>query len=369
MSRGLTPSRVSAGQVRAFRLARQHLTDPLPAERLVDVVAAVGGVQAQVMSAAELALWARSRGLTPGHVQESLWERRELVKTWCMRGTLHLLPARELGLWVSVLGWRRQWRRPSWLRYFGVTLEEMEELIAAIGAGLDGDGKTREELAALMPTRLRDELLRGWGTLLKPAAYEGVLAFGPTRGRNVTFVHPQRWLGAVERREHDDALHELVRRYLHAYGPATHEDFARWWGGEAAPARRILGSLADEVVQVEAEGRTAWILAEDERLLRSLDPPRSVHLLPNFDVYTLHYRPREAFLPAGTYERVFRTAGWISPVVLYDGAVAGVWERKKDLLRVELFVRETKRLRAGIEREAKRLAEFLGAPIELQLKP
>jgi hypothetical protein len=367
MSRGLSPSHVSAGQVRAYRLARQHLTDPLPAERLVDAVAAVGGIQAQVMSAAELALWARSRGLSPEHVQEGLWERRELVKTWCMRGTLHLLPARDYGLWAAALSRRTQWRRPAWLRWFGATLEEMEQLIATIDAELDGTGMTREEVAELAPQHLREQLLRGWGSHLKPAAYQGVLAFGPNRGRNVTFVHPERWLGRLDRPDGEDALRELVRRYLYAYGPATHEDFARWWGGEAAQARRILKSLVDDVVQVEAEGRTAWVLAEDEQLLRSLDPPRSVHLLPNFDVYTLHYRPREAFLPEGTYDRVYRTAGWISPVVLYDGAVAGVWERKKRTLRVELFVRETKRLRAGVERETKRLGEFLGEPVELQL--
>ena len=64
---------------------------------------------------------------------------------------------------------------------------------------------------------------------------------------------------------------------------------------------------------------------------------------------------------------VFRTAGWISPVVLYDGAVAGVWERKNRVLRVELFVRETKRLRAGIDREVRRLGEFLGLPVDVRL--
>ena len=368
MSRGLSPSHVSARQVRAFRLARQHLTDPLPAERLVEVVEHVGGIQAQVMSAAELALWARSRGLSPGHVQEGLWERRELVKTWCMRGTLHLLPAREFGLWSAALAHRTGWRSRPWLKYFGVTIEEMQAWIDALAAGLDADGKTREEVAALAPPRLRREVLRGWGTLLKPAAYEGVLVFGPSRGRNVTFVHPREWLGSGERPDGEEALRELMRRFLRAYGPATHEDFARWWGeGTASRARRILESLGEEVVRVEAEGRAAWILAEDEPLLRSLDPPRSVHLLPNFDVYTLHYRPREAFLPPGTYDRVYRQAGWISPVILYDGAVAGVWERKKRILRVELFVRETKRLRAGIERETRRLAEFLEAPLELQL--
>jgi hypothetical protein len=367
MSRGLSPSHASAGQVRAFRLARQHLTDPLPAERLADAVAAVGGIQAQVMSAAELALWARSRGLSPEHVQEGLWERRELVKTWCMRGTLHLLPAAEYPLWAAALARRSQWRERPWLKAFGVTLEGMDAWVAALDAGLDGSGKTREEVAALAPARLRKQLLHGWGTLLKPAAYEGVLVFGPNRGRNVTFVHPRDWLGAGRAPDGDKALGEVFRRFLRTYGPATHDDFARWWGGAVGPARRLLASLGDEVVPVDAEGRRAWILAEDEPLLRSLDPPRSVHLLPNFDVYTLHYRPREAFLPAGTYDRVYRQAGWISPVVLYDGAVAGVWERKKRTLRVELFVRETKRLRAGIERETRRLGEFIEAPLELKL--
>jgi hypothetical protein len=371
MSRGLSPRPVSAGQVRAFRLARQHISDRLPADRLADVVAAVGGIQAQVMSAAELALAARSEGLSPGHVQEALWERRELVKTWCMRGTLHLLPARDLGVWTAALSRRSQWRRESWLKYFGVTLDEMDALIAGLGESLDGIGKTREELVAHAPEHLRDELLRGWGTLLKPVAYQGSLAFGPNRGRNVTFVHPQRWIGPFEQPDADEALREIFLRYVRAYGPATHEDFARWWGGDAAPARRIRESLGGELASVEAEGREAWVLAEDADLLQELDPPRSVHLLPNFDVYTLHYRPRETLLPPGTYDRVYRTAGWISPVVLYDGAVAGVWESKKRPrkieLRAELFVRETKRLRAGIQRESRRLAEFLSLPVELQL--
>jgi len=365
-------SAISAGQVRAFRLARQHLTDPLPAERLVEAVSAVNGVQAQVMSAAELAIWARCEGLSPQGVQDSLWERRELVKTWCMRGTLHLLAAREWPLWAAALANRADWRRPAWLRWFGLTLEEMEELIATIGAHLDAEGKTREELAAIAPEHLREEFLRGWGSHLKPAASAGLLVFGPNRGRNVTFVHPEAWLGTNRAAgEGEDALRELLRRFLRAYGPATHQDFAQWWGGATALARRLLRQLEGELEEVEAEGRTAWVLAEDAELLRALDRPQSIHLLPVFDVYTLHYRPREAFLPPDVYDRIYRTAGWISSVVLVDGAVAGVWEQKKRArrleVRVELFVRETKRLRTGIARETKRLGEFLELPVELQL--
>jgi hypothetical protein len=356
--------------VRAFRLARHRLTDPLPAERLADAVAAVGGIQAQVLSAAELAIHARCDGLSRGQVEESLWERRELLKTWCMRGTLHLLPAADWPLFSAALSRREQWRRPAWLRWFGLTLEEMEELIATIGASLGEQGKTREEVAALAPPHLRDELLRGWGSHLKPVAYQGLLSFGPNRGRNVTFVQPRKWLGATDSVDPEHAARELFRRFLRAYGPATHEDFGLWWGGGiVGTPRQLLRSLEDELTPVEAEGRRAWVLAEDLELLRSLDRPRSIRQLPVVDVYTLHYRPRDAFLPAGVYDRVYRTAGWISPVVLVDGAVAGIWEHKKRSrrldVRVELFVRETKRLRGAIEREAARLGEFLELPVEL----
>jgi hypothetical protein len=68
------------------------------------VVREICGLHAQVMSSAELTLWARVEDLEPGAVQEALWERRTLAKTWAMRGTLHLLPAEELPLWVGALG-------------------------------------------------------------------------------------------------------------------------------------------------------------------------------------------------------------------------------------------------------------------------
>jgi hypothetical protein len=209
--------------------------------------------------------------------------------------------------------------------------------------------------------------------MLKPAAYEGVLCFGLNRGRNVTFVRPADWLGGFEKPDAEEAMREIARRHLRAYGPATHEDFARWWGGGGpmGPARRLLESLGDELDQVEAEGRRAWVLAGDADLLRSLDPPRSVHLLPNFDLYTLHYRPRDRIIPEGRLDRVYRTAGWISPVVLVDGAVAGVWEQKKRArkleLRVEAWIRLTRERRKQLEREAERLAAFLGLPLDLML--
>jgi hypothetical protein len=85
------------------RLARHSLLEPMPKDRLVDAVRTVGGIQAQILSAAELAIGMRVAGVTRRDVQAALWERHALVKTYGPRGTLHLLPADELSLWMAAL--------------------------------------------------------------------------------------------------------------------------------------------------------------------------------------------------------------------------------------------------------------------------
>ena len=355
-------------QLRAWRLARHHLLDPLPRERLVDAVAGVCGVQAQVMSAAELQVAVRTDGATPADVRAALWERQELVKTWCMRGTLHLLPAADLPLYVAALRTRDTFLSPGWQKYLNMTAAEIEALIAAIGDALDGRCLTREELAEevgrLTSPHLREHLLSGWGSLLKPAAYQGLLCFGPNRGRNVTFVRPDQWVAGWRRIGSDEALAEIARRYLAAYGPATHIDFAQWWGMGTRQALRVLQSLGDELEQVEVEGVRCLALASNLAGMNEQPPTDSVRLLPHFDVYTFSFRPREVIVPEGFLPRVSRTAGWISPVVLFDGRVVGVWEYRRTggaiEVTVEPFVALTPRLKERIEAEAARLGAALG---------
>src|SRR3954469_16999149 len=139
---------LTRAQVTAWRLRRHHLAERAPAAAMLDVVTALAGLHAQVMSSAELTLWARLDGLDPGAVRRALWEDRTLVKTWAMRGTLHLLPAAEYPLWQALMSTDRRYETGAWQRAFGATLEETEELIAVIGAALRDRLLTREQLAA-----------------------------------------------------------------------------------------------------------------------------------------------------------------------------------------------------------------------------
>ena len=355
-------------QVRRFRLRRSGLTGGW--HDLVEAARRVCGVHAQVMSSAELALAARVEALDVRDVRDALWRDKRLVKTWAMRGTLHLLPAADLPLWAGALRTRGfLFRTPGWLRYFGIRREELEQLFAAVGASLHGRAMTREEIAdevgRVAGERARRALASGWGSLLKPVAMEGRLVFGPSRGRNVVFVDPHDWVGPFEPLAERDAMRETVRRWIAAYGPGTHEELASWWGTGQRRAREAFDQLADELVAVAVDGHRAWALARDAAELEDADVSGPARLVPGFDAYVVGFQPRHAFVDAKFRASIWRTAGWISPVVLVDGRAAGVWHHSVRhgtmAIRVEPFGRLATARRRELEADAERLARALHA--------
>src|SRR4051795_746926 len=133
--------------VAAWRARRHRLHERAPAEAMLSVVDELCGVQAQVMSSAELTLWARLESLDPDAVSTALWEDRTLVKTWAMRGTLHLLPASDYAFWQAALSTQfPRFTRPSWGKAFGISEEELEQMIAGGRQALAGEPLTREAL-------------------------------------------------------------------------------------------------------------------------------------------------------------------------------------------------------------------------------
>jgi hypothetical protein len=367
------PVSITWDQVRAWRLSGQHLDRRVPKKRLLDVVRGICGVHAQVQSSAELQLWARVNGVSTEEIREALWQERTLVRTWAMRGTLHLLTADDLPVYVAALRQHDRWWKGAWLRMIGMTEKELRATLDIIRASLGARPLTREQLADRVASEVgpkgRDRLLSGWGEMLKPAAFHGYLCSGPPRGQSVTFVRPDRWLGAWKVPDHDDAWREIVRRYLRTYGPASREEFARWWGMQPAPAGRVLKALAEELAEVDIEGHRAWAMAEDVSALRATRLRATVRLLPGFDVYVTGTRPRESLVAPRFKDRVFRQAGWISPVVLVDGMVAGVWRHERNGRRIDVTVELFGKLGSAhgkaITEEADRLGRFLDAPTAL----
>jgi hypothetical protein len=362
-------------QVNSWRLSRNHLIERADSRRLLDVAVRICGLHAQLMSAAELSLWARVESVSPTDIKNAIWRKRQLVKTWAMRGTLHLIAASDFPLYVAALSLHSHYRRDNWLRYHSITLDELNQIIEGVRLTLNSAGMTREQLAESIARRTRNprlaELLSsGWGTLLKPAAFQGHLCFGPSQGQKITFVRPDQWIGAWEEIDSQEALKEILRRYLAVYGPAQTGDFARWWGLQPAAAKRLFKSLADEIEEVEIEGWRAWALASGIKEISRFKPSGSVRLLPHFDPYVLG-APRSCgrIIPQEHRDRIFRPSAWISPVVLVDGRMEGVWgyEKKRSQIevKIEMFSPPAATVKRSIEREARRLGEFFEMKVKV----
>src|SRR5947207_14790750 len=274
---------------------RRQLLDPVGDQSAAGVVRRLCGVQAQVASIAELCIRVRRKKSKPGDVARALREGR-LIKTWAMRGTLHLLTPEEAGAFLSLIASGRSWERPSWQQYFGVTPKQLDALREVVRDALDGRALTREELISAVIARrgyghLGDALRSGWGSLLKPFAWQGDLCFGPSQGNRVTFTTPEsassRWTGVPEP---DEAAPIAIAAYLRAYGPSTVHGFARWLSRGRISKKQLrhwFDELGPRLAQVEVGGEPAYVLARDLDDLISTKPTRAVRLLPGFDQYVM----------------------------------------------------------------------------------
>jgi hypothetical protein len=370
-----SPLRVTWKQALAWRMRRQ-LLDPLGRLPAEEVVRRLCGVQAQVASSATLAVRVRQRTSTPGEVTRALSEGT-LIKTWAMRGTLHLLTPEDAGAFLSVIAAGRSWERPSWVKWFGLNPHQLEQFREVVREVLDDRVLTREELIAAVVARpgldhIGEALRSGWGTLFKPLAWQGDLVFGPSQGNRVTFMRPEhaspRWAGVPKP---DTGAPRAVIAYLGAYGPATAENFHNWIARGRISARQLkrwFAGLAERLAEVEVDGELAYVLAEDVDELASTRSSTVLRLLPGFDQYVLGPGTEDPHvIPAGRRAAVSRQAGWISPIAVLGGVVSGTWEAKDDQIRLAWFHEAGPTPSEALEEEVARLSAILGRDLRISV--
>ncbi|MGA6169124.1 winged helix DNA-binding domain-containing protein [Streptomyces sp. NPDC012600] len=387
-------------EANARRLARQHLyggpastrtpssSPPSPASTPSppsppspsDVVGAMLGAHAQVLSAAELSVGLRGEGLTRTDVRTALWAddpaRRTLVKTFGPRGTVHLLPAADLPLWTCALRAVPTGPHP-FPKGARMSPEQVEEVVAAVGEALRGAELTIDELSEEVVARTGpwagdlvvpgfQEMWPRWRQVLHLAGHRGVLAYAPNRGRKAAYTNP-----GCAPLPGPEATAALLERYLYAYGPATPAHFAQWL---AAPRRWAAGLFASRagsgaIEEVAFEGAgPAWVVAGDTDFPAA--PVRGVRLLPYFDAFTIASHPRERLFPGRASERALGggQAGNY-PVLLVDGTVAGVWHQRRSGKRIAVTVEPLEPLSAArlraLEAEVERVAAIVEGKAEL----
>jgi len=345
-------------------------------------VEALGAVQAQDPVASLWAVGIRTRAATEASVERAI-ANREIVRTWPMRGTLHLVAAEDVRWMLELLTPRviaASAGRQRQLELDATVFARCRKVISA--AFRDGGLRTREALhERLEEAGIDTGKQRGYHILWR-LSQEGMLCCGPRVGRQQSFALLDDWVPKAAELDREAALVELAHRYFSGHGPATVRDLANWAGLKLSDTRVGVAGAAHRLESEWRDGVEFWfdpgvVLTPRTGSESSTDSgsdsgtDSDVHLLPAFDEFILGYKDRSAVLdPAHAPLVVPGGNGVFQPIVVMAGRVIGTWKRavRKDRVLVDVrpFARLGRGIRPSMQSAVERYGRFLGMPAEVR---
>ncbi|HET8778888.1 MAG TPA: winged helix DNA-binding domain-containing protein [Agromyces sp.] len=314
-------------RVRAARLESHGFRGGL--NGIGDAVRRLAAVQAQDFTAAKWVVGSRVPGSVAADVDAAL-ESREIVRSWPLRGTLHLLPSEHLRAILAITGPREVQR--SALRRRQLELDDATYTSARAIAEAELAGSrslSRDELQAVWQgSGISTAGQRGYHLIWR-LAVEGVLCWGPVEARGQRLVLLDEWIppepGGFDR---DETLATLFLAYVTGHGPVTVRDFA-WWSGLTLGDARVSHAAAGDAVT--AFDDTRFVAADAGWPADPASPaprPRGGLALAAFDEYFLGYTDRDAVCDPAHAERVVPGRnGVFQPILVSAGRVVGTWRR------------------------------------------
>jgi hypothetical protein len=324
-------------------LARQLLLERarLPVPRALERVA---GLQAQLGSAPYIGLWSRLDGFRRESLERAL-RSGTAVRALLMRGTVHVVSARDYGLFAAAI----DVAPPSW-----ITPEAERDAVRVTPAlrAFTAEPRTRSEVLDWL---LEEHGVDSGGTtgVWYALRLRARIGHAPESSLWSSPIHNPRFValehGAVDG---EAARAELVRRYLAAFGPATRAEIAGWSGMKVRDFAHLLDGL---VVLRDDRGRQLLDLPQAPR--PASDTPAPVRFLPKFDNVLLD---RARVLPEAYRKLIVRKNADVQPTFTVDGYVAGSWRVEKKRVVTEAFAPLPRATKRELADEAGRLQAWLG---------
>ena len=319
-------TRLSRGVMGRLRLASQGLSGP-GFESVPAAVRAMAAMQAQDLQAALWAVGQRVPGSRVADVREAL-DLGRVVRSWPMRGTLHLLAPEDLRWVLDITSARLIKGLAGRHRELGISAADVD---AAAQAALErvsgGTALSRAELFQVFEDAGQSTAGQRGIHLLGILCQRGWLVQGPLAGNQQLVVAFDDWIKDSRRLDRAEGIAEWLLRYLHSHGPATERDFAWWSGVPLTEVRVALAEVRGRLVELEFEGTQYWLSPQTAALLDGVVPgQRSVLALPGFDEFLLGYTDRSIALPAQHADKIVPGGnGVFKKTIVAGGIVVGTW--------------------------------------------
>lgn len=339
------------------------LLGPRSIDDVPGIVEWFGAMQAQDLNSVLWSLGARLPGRSLPEIVAAT-EERQVVRTWPMRGTVHLIASADAHWMLDLTGVRQLTAVEKRWDYLGlnekIANQAMELLAAALAAG--GGRLPRSScLAALAEGGLDVTGQRGYH-LLWYASQRSLTAIAPNAGSEQTFVLLDEWVPARNEPSREEGLAIFAKRYFRSHGPATVKDFAGWTSLPMTDSRA--GIAAAGLVSVDVDGVEMW--ADPEVL--DAGPVTGWWALPGFDEYLLGYKDRSMM---ATKEQLAKIVpgnnGVFQSTLVRDGLVVATWKRTLGKKAVTVTVQPVADFDLDDARPAlERFASYVGLPLTVK---
>jgi hypothetical protein len=316
----------ASSEIGLLRLVAQRIAGPrLPSA--VEAVRLLTCVQAQDYPGALTSVALRTADRRRAGVEGAL-DAGEVVRSWPMRGTLHLTVAEDLPWMLSLLASRMLTGRSARWAQLGLTEATADRAREVVLAAMTGGSRLgRKPLLAVMAEGGIDIAGQRGVHLLGHLAHIGVLCLGPLDGGEQQFVLLDEWVRRPRRLDRETALAEFTARFFRSHGPATVKDLARWGGLTLTDVRAGLAAVRSELLVVEIDG-TEYLMdpTTPDLLADHRAEACGTFLLPGFDEFVLGYGDRSAVLePEHAQQIVPGNNGMFRPTVVHRGRIVGTW--------------------------------------------
>ena len=322
-----TGVRLSPGIMGRLRLAAQGLLGP-GFESVPEAVRTMTAMQAQDLQAALWAVGQRVPGARVDDVRGAL-DRAEIVRSWPMRGTLHVMAPEDLK-WVLAITSDRLIRGMAGRhRELEIDARDVEASRDAALELVQGRSATRQQLFVAFEAAGQSTAGQRGIHLLAMLCQRAWLVQGPLAGNQQLIKAFDEWIPKSRELDRAEGIAELLLRYMLSHGPATERDFAWWSNTPLTEVRAALALVKDQLVGLEFDGATYWLSPATAALLGDGVPgQRTVLALPGFDEFLLGYTDRSLVLaPADADKVVPGGNGVFKKTIVSGGQVIGTWTR------------------------------------------
>lgn len=334
------------------------------------VVEVLGAIQGQDYAASKWAIGVRGSGIKEKDVESAFLDKK-IIRSWPLRGTLHVVSAKDIYWLLDLLGPPTVSKYAAHYKKIELDPKVLKKCYSILSKNLSNQNfLTRKEISSILEKSGIITNTTRLSHILQRAGLEGLICFGPRRDKDFTYTLMEEWIPKIKKvkKPKEEALYDITKKYFDTRAPATLADFVWWSGLNVKDAKDGIKSLGSKLTNFQKDDQIYYLPKKMDVVDKDSD---TLFLLPAFDELLLAYTDRRDCMDPPPKRLLTPADDLFRPTLVINGWVYGIWQRELKKEDVILKVTAYKPLNANFKKKLKKAAEeyatFFGKKLILEV--